>query len=593
MATSEQKASLLCKKCKTKPEVTSYCSVCTYICTICTRVHEEWNEFAEHKVVSLNVSEQFEIAESLAHIENKLSGIDDRLKQLHEKENKLNNIKGEIEVNAKALKKAIEERQAEHIEVVNERLYALTAEKKELEKGKTELSICKRGLESNDVPQISEAEQTAKELMQNMPLDFTSKTGDETLRFKTASGLGQACRHFGMLYESEVCPQKCYATGRGLEVAKIGENATAILHVLDQQGEAYAAQESEMTTVCTCELVSDGMQSTTNCSVNKTESNQWKISYQPTSSGIHQLHVKVNEEHINVSPFTVIVPKKFRSAVRVVSGLKGPQGIAFNARGEMVVAEYNGNRVSIVTTNGVIERNFGGKKEGNGQLNCPCGVAVNDEGDILVADAKNNRIQVFQSDGTFKTVVGRYGRKSLEFDFPVGIGINHHNKKIYVTENGNHRIQILNPDLSHANSFGQPHFGRPHFGQGREPGKLHQPKDVAFDSTGNVYVADNEHNCIQVFTAEGEFLRMFGNKGTEDGKLLYPTGICIDSNNVVYITELGNNRISAFTINGKFLTSFGKKGNEEGQFVDPRGIAMDRDGLVYVSDQKNDRVQVF
>ena len=240
MATPEQKAFLLCKKCKTKPEATSYCSVCTHICTFCTRVHEEWNELAEHKVVSLDISEQFksEIAESLAHIENKLSGIDDRLKQLHEKENKLNNVQSEIEVNAKVLKKAIEEHQAEHIKVVNARLNGLTAEKKELEKGKTELSICKRGLESNDVPQMSEAERKAKELMQNMPLDFTSKTGDETLRFKTAPDLEQACQHFGMLYESEVCPQKCYATGRGLEVAKIGENATAILHVLDQQGEA-------------------------------------------------------------------------------------------------------------------------------------------------------------------------------------------------------------------------------------------------------------------------------------------------------------------------------------------------------------------
>ena len=36
---------------------------------------------------------------------------------------------------------------------------------------------------------------------------------------------------------------------------------------------------------------------------------------------------------------------------------------------------------------------------------------------------------------------------------------------------------------------------------------------MAFDSTGNVFVADTHNYRIQVFTAEGEFLRKFGKNG--------------------------------------------------------------------------------
>lgn len=47
----------------------------------------------------------------------------------------------------------------------------------------------------------------------------------------------------------------------------------------------------------------------------------------------------------------------------------------------------------------------------------------------------------------------------------------------------NHQIPILNPDLTFSTFFGS---------LGTEDGQLHRPKDVAFESDGNVYVADNE-----------------------------------------------------------------------------------------------------
>ena len=55
-------------------------------------------------------------------------------------------------------------------------------------------------------------------------------------------------------------------------------------------------------------------------------------------------------------------------------------------------------------------------------------------------------------------------------------------RKIYVADQYNHRIQILNPDLMYSYSFGS---------YGSDNGQFQFPLDVGFDSTGNVYVADS------------------------------------------------------------------------------------------------------
>ena len=170
----------------------------------------------------------------------------------------------------------------------------------------------------------------------------------------------------------------------------------------------------------------------------------------------------------------------------------------------MIVAEYGKHRFSVITLKDKVSQSFGKQGSGEGQFYHPCTVAVDDDDDnILVVDGKNNRIQMFTPEGHFKACVGKSSPKctcvtSIAFAFPVGTGIHPQTGKIYVTENHNNQVQILNSDLTPYKKFGT---------SGKDTKQFNEPKDLAFDSAGNVYIADNENHRIQVFTKEGVFLR--------------------------------------------------------------------------------------
>ena len=79
----------------------------------------------------------------------------------------------------------------------------------------------------------------------------------------------------------------------------------------------------------------------------------------------------------------------------------------------------------------------------------------------------------------------------------------------------NHRIQVLNSDLTFFSTIG---------GSGDGEGQFSFPSGIACDSAGKVYVADCGNHRIQILTAEGKFLRAFGGYGRTEGQLEHPRG---------------------------------------------------------------------
>ena len=380
-----------------------------------------------------------------------------------------------------------------------------------------------------------------------------------------------------------VSPKDCFATGRGLEMAVVGEQANAVLHTVDTSGKGYVLQKETVV----CEFVYEPSGKSFDCNVRKVMETQYEISYQATSRGRHQLHIKVEGEHIKGSPFTVTVKlpvQKLGTPIKIISGVNQPWGVAVKKEGEVLVAEKGGHCISTFSLTGDKLGSFGSEGSGPGQFNCPGGVTVDDDGNILVADAKNHRIQKFTSDNKNITSVGSNGTNYLQFDYPISVSVSPITNKIAVSDHLNNRIQILNPDLTLNSSIGSRGSGNRQFVG---------PRDTAFDSVGNLYVTDSLNNRIQVFNPEGQFSRQFGKLGNGDGELHFPTGISIDSDDTVYVVEGNNHRVSVFTYEEKFLTSFGSEGNGPGQFKSPRGIKVDKKGIIYVADRDNNRIQVF
>ena len=578
-------------------ELELYCETCEeLICHNC--IVKKHRDHQYDLVTDTFQRQKGEIIASLEPIEGKLESVNKILKQIDVQLNaakaKRDAVAAEIQEKTREYQAMLELRKDELIGQLDETtqltLKNLATQKDETETIQIQLISClsfvkeslRRGsqgevmrMKKGVVRQIKEITDTVKP-----EIIFPCEAQKFNISFLVSSEVAQNCKQFGVI--CSISAEKSYATGKGLEVAAPGEEATTIVQICDVTGKAYPTPVTSLT----CELSSDSSQDNAKGTVRAIEAGKYEVGYQTSNRGKHQLHIKVEGNHIKGSPFPVTVKlpvHKLGTPVQTIGGLNNPWGVAINQKGELFVVEYGASRISVFNSRGEKTCSFGSYGAGRGQLNAPYGIAIDNNGDILVTDAGNHRIQKFSANGKYITAVGTYGSGHLQFQCPVGIKIQPLTNKIYIGDSSSHLVQILNPDLSYHGSIG---------GRGSDPGQMMSPWDVAFDSVNNVYVADIGNNRIQVFTENGEFLRQIGKKGAGKGDLNWPTMIAINSEDELYVPEHNNHRISVFTTQGEYLTSFGSYGSGPGEFQNPHGILVES-GMVYVADYANNRVLIF
>jgi NHL repeat len=95
-------------------------------------------------------------------------------------------------------------------------------------------------------------------------------------------------------------------------------------------------------------------------------------------------------------------------------------------------------------------------------------------------------------------------------------------------------------------------------GPGSGGGQFSALNAIALDAAGNVYAVDGgSASRVQKFSNTGEFLRKWGSNGTGDGQLMGSYAIGVGPSGHVYVGDYGNNRIEVFTADGTYLRSMG------------------------------------
>ena len=121
---------------------------------------------------------------------------------------------------------------------------------------------------------------------------------------------------------------------------------------------------------------------------------------------------------------------------------------------------------------------------------------------------------------------------------------------------------------------------------GSGSGQFNQPRGVAVDADGNVYVADMGNHRIVKLDKAGKFIEAWGREGEGDGQFLEPFDLGIAPDGALVVLDSVQQRLQRFSADGQFLAAFGAQNT----FYRPRGLWVDGQGDLWVADTGGIRI---
>ena len=250
-----------------------------------------------------------------------------------------------------------------------------------------------------------------------------------------------------------------------------------------------------------------------------------------------------------------------------------PCGLALGPNDEIVISDRSLHQLIVFGSDLQFHQVIGHKGSGNGEFSWPCGLYIDEAGFMYVADRKNNRVQKLRlNDGTFVSKIGKKGTGNGEFREPRAVALSK-KEHLYVADGLNHRVQVFSEE-KFIFSFGRP---------GNGPCEFDVPASIAFNKSEDViFVSDNGNHRIQVFTIHGEYIQMFGDSSSPQ-KIALPHGIHRSRDGHILISCAGSNDILVFKEDGTFVKAIKELIERPGEIaINSKGqiIATNHKGIV-------------
>jgi sugar lactone lactonase YvrE len=268
---------------------------------------------------------------------------------------------------------------------------------------------------------------------------------------------------------------------------------------------------------------------------------------------------------------------------RPLFALWTPYGLAEDSKGNIYVADGKVGAIFVFNTE---TKDLQMIKNGvHARFGDIIGLAIDDSDRLFVSDTKLHHILVFGKDRKIEGAISEGGLVD-----PGGMAIDNENRFLYVADAALDQVFVYDADkLNLIRKIGT--ADKKH--TLTEPGQFSVPTNVAVDADGNLYVTDTYNNRVEVFDADGNFIRQWGKAGDRPGTFSRPKGIAIDSDGHVWVADAVEDILQCYTADGHFLMWLGGHGLFPGQFRALAGLYIDRNNRIFTSEQYPGRVQMF
>lgn len=310
--------------------------------------------------------------------------------------------------------------------------------------------------------------------------------------------------------------------------------------------------------------------------------------------------------------------------------------LSIDAEGNLYLADSNNHRIRRIGSNGIVETVAGSGMRpavnlrceaitgigdngpaGDARLFTPAAAVLHPNGNLIVTDQMNNRIRQVTPAGQISTLAGS-GLHNLyapgipaiasPMDWPTALALDA-NGSAHFSEIHSNRIGRIdaNGRLATVAGIGFPGFT----GDGGRAvaAQLRRPTGIAFDTSGNLYIADSGNHRIRRVNSEGIISTVAGNGRAEfsgdegpatEAGLNNPMDIAVDPEGNLYIADTLNHRIRRVDASGIITTIAGTgepgRGGDliaalESELDHPSSLVLDAAGDLYFTDWQNHRVR--